>query len=91
MKRQAQINQDTMQDLQELKNSLDKIESHLKNESENEIFSNAMTQYGDNEIENPQVDDDETNDVEEDGDVHELNAVETLEQDHFNMSLQNTA
>jgi hypothetical protein len=87
MKRQAQINQDTMQDLQELKNSLDKIESHLKNESENEIFSNAMTQYGDNEIENPQVDDDETNDVEEDGDVHELNVVETLEQDHFNMSL----
>jgi hypothetical protein len=82
MKRQAQINQDTMQDLQELKNSLDKIESHLKN---------AMTQYGDNEIENPQVDDDEPNDVEEDGDVHELNAVETLEQDHFNMSLQNTA
>jgi hypothetical protein len=44
-----------------------------------------MTQYGDNEIENPQVDDDEPNDVEEDGDVHELNVVQTLKHDHFNM------
>jgi hypothetical protein len=51
-----------------LKNSLDRIESHLKNESENEIFFDPMTQYGDNKIENPEVDDDEPNDVEEDGD-----------------------
>jgi len=75
-----------MQDLHELKNSLDRIESHLKNESENEKFSDLMTQYGDNEIKNPQVDHDEPNDVEEDGDVHGLNVVETLENDHFNMS-----
>jgi hypothetical protein len=45
-----------------------------------------MTQYGDNEIGNPQVDYDEPNDIEEDGDVNELNVVETLEEDHFNMS-----
>jgi len=45
-----------------------------------------MTQYGDNEIKNPQVDHDEPNDVEEDGDVHELNVVETLENDHFDIS-----
>jgi hypothetical protein len=56
MKEQAQINQD-------LKNSLDRIESYLKNESENEIFFHPMTQYLDNENENPQVDNDEPNDV----------------------------
>jgi hypothetical protein len=50
MKEQAQINQ-------ELKNSLNRIESYLKNEIDNENFSDPMTQYGDNEIENPQVDD----------------------------------
>jgi len=83
MRRQAQINQNTLQNLQELKNSLDRIVSHLKNESENEKFFDPITQYGDNEIKDPQMDND---DVEEDRDVHELNVVETLEQDHFNMS-----
>jgi hypothetical protein len=50
------------------------------------FFFHPMTQYGDNEIENLQVDNDEPDDVEEDGDVHELNVIETLEQDHFNIS-----
>jgi len=87
MKEQAQINQDNKRDLQELKNSLNRIESYLKNEIENENFSDSMTQYGDNEIENPQMDnDDMLGDVEEDADVHELKLVETLEQDHFDIS-----
>jgi hypothetical protein len=89
MKEQAQINQDNKRDLQELKNSLNRIESYLKNEieNENENFSDSMTQYGDNEIENPQMDnDDMLGDVEEDADVHELKLVETLEQDHFDIS-----
>jgi hypothetical protein len=87
MKEQAQINQDNKRDLRELKNSLNRIESYLKNEIENENFSDSMTQYGDNEIENPQMDnDDMLGDVEEDADVHELKLVETLEQDHFDIS-----
>jgi len=46
-----------------------------------------MTQYEDNEIENPQMDDDDMlGDVEEDADVHELKLVETLEQEHFDIS-----
>jgi hypothetical protein len=80
MKEQAQINQ-------EVKNALNRIESYLKNEIENENFSDSMTQYGDNEIANPQVDDDDMfGNVEEDADVHELKLVETLEQDHFDIS-----
>ena len=59
---QTQFNQITSQNLQELKNSLDRIESHL-NEKENEFFPaeaqpDPMTQCGNNEIKNPQVDDD---------------------------------
>lgn len=42
MKEQAQINQ-------ELKDALNRIESYLKDEIENENFSDSMTQYGDNE------------------------------------------
>jgi hypothetical protein len=46
-----------------------------------------MTQYGDNEIKNPQMDDDDMfSDVEEDVDAHELKLVETLEQDHSDIS-----
>lgn len=87
---QTQFNQTTSQNLQELKNSLDRIESHL-NEKENEFFPaeaqpDPMTQCGNNEIKNPQVDDDKPSGVEEDVDVHELNLVETLEQDHSNVS-----
>jgi predicted lactoylglutathione lyase len=80
MKEQAQINQ-------ELKDALNRIESYLKDEIENENFSDSMTQYGDNEIENPQMDDDDMfSDVEEDVDAHELKLVETLEQDHSDIS-----
>jgi len=87
MKEHAQINQDTKRDLQELKNALNRIESYLNDEIENENFSDSKTQYGDNEIENPQVDDDDMfSDVEEDVDAHELKLVETLEQDHSDIS-----
>jgi hypothetical protein len=79
MQSQAQINK-------ELKNSLDRIKSHLKNEIENANFSNPVTKYGDNEIENLHVDDDMFCDVEKYVDVHELKLVETLEQDHFDIS-----
>ncbi|XP_062145373.1 uncharacterized protein LOC133852620 [Alnus glutinosa] len=73
MKEQAQINQDTKRDLQELKDALYRIESYLQNDIENENFSDSMTQYGENEIENPQMDEDDMfSDVEEDADVHKL-------------------
>jgi len=82
MKEQAQINQ-------ELTDALNRIESYLKDEieNENENFSDSMTQHGDNEIENPQMDDNDMfSDVEEDVDAHELKLVETLEQDHSDIS-----
>jgi len=80
MKEQAQINQ-------ELKDALNRIESYLNDEIENENFSDSMTQHGDNEIENPQMDDDDMfSDVEEDVDAHDLKLVETLEQDHSDIS-----
>jgi hypothetical protein len=68
---------------QELKNSIDRIVSYL-DESENENFPteplpSLRTQCGDNEIENPEVDDDKPNNVEEDKNVHILNLVETLD------------
>jgi hypothetical protein len=84
---QSQINQDTKRDLQELKDALNRIESYLQNEIENENFSDSMTQYGENEIENPQMDEDDMfSDVGEDVDAHELKLVEMLEQDHSDIS-----
>lgn len=49
-----------------------------------------MTQYVDNEIKNPQVDDDEPNDVEEDGDYWEWSYSKLICGSSFNPGLIRT-